>query len=70
MKKFLSFEHSFSKGEIESILWAHLCKTLDQQDKDFKEARLVDADYTYFFKDNNPSIDVVVMCEDIKMRKP
>jgi hypothetical protein len=70
MKKFLSFEHTFTKGEIESIIWAHICKTLDQHDKDFKEARLVDADYTYSFTDKNPEISVVVMCDEIKMKKP
>lgn len=70
MKKYLSFEHTFAQQEIEQLLIQHLYKKLNKEDKDFRNATLVQHDFTYSFQDGKPSIDVFVMCDHVKMIKP
>lgn len=70
MKKSSSYEYTLSKSEIESILRTHFEKILEKEDQDFKDARFMQDDFTYNFKDNNPTIDVVIILDETKMRKP
>lgn len=71
MKKFLSYEHTFTKDEIEQVLLDHLHKKLMKEDKDYKESIIASPDFTYRFdKDQKPEIDLVIICDHIKMTKP
>lgn len=70
MIKSATIEHTFSKEEIEQILWEHLCKKLMKEDVDFKQAKLIQNDFTYFFDDKKPAIHAVAIMGDLKMRKP
>lgn len=70
MKKSVSYEQTLSKSEIESILRAHFEKVLEKEDQDFKDCRWVQDDFTYTFDDNNPTINVVIILDETKMRKP
>lgn len=62
MEKFISFEHTFSKQEIEKILANHIHQKLMKEDLDYKGALLVShQDFTYSFKDDSPSIFMITM---------
>lgn len=76
MKKYLSFEHTITKEELEQLLHEHFAKKLDKEDKDFKEAALVSVDFTYRWEKRDgdlsikePSIDIIFLCDRVKMRK-
>jgi hypothetical protein len=68
-KKYVSIEKTFSKREIEEILRKHIEKELDSQDVDFRGARWLQDDYTYSFKDGAPYIEVVILIDDVKLRR-
>jgi hypothetical protein len=69
IKKFVTFEQTLTKKEIEKILWEYLSDKLDKEDKDFKASRMLQADYTYRFTDGHPEIEVVIIVEDANFRK-
>lgn len=69
MKKFVTFEQTLSKKDIESILRQHFANLLEEQDVDFRASRWVQDDFTYSFKDGQPSIDVIIILDDAKLRK-
>lgn len=58
------------KKEIEDILRKHIDEKLAKEDDDFKNARWMQDDYTYSFKDGSPFIDVVIIIDDVQLRKP
>lgn len=70
MNKFVTFETTLSKKDIELILRNHFDKLLSKEDVDFKDAKWMQDDYTYSFKDGDPSIGVVIMLDECKIRKP
>lgn len=71
MKKFLSFEHTFTKQEIEKILLDHTHKKLMAEDKDYKASLFAKTDFTYRKRDDGSvDIDLIILCDYIKMRKP
>ncbi len=62
MEKFVSFEHTFTKAEIEKILANHVHQKLMKEDIEYKEALLIaHQDFTYSFKDDSPSIFMITM---------
>lgn len=67
MQKFVTFEHTFTKKEIDDILLAHIERTL--KDIDFKKARWVNPDFTYTFEAGSPSIFAVLLIDDVKIRE-
>lgn len=69
MNKSVSFEVTLNKKEIESIIRAHVESKLEQEDVDFRKSKWLTDDYTYNFKDGNPSIDVVIILDSVEMRK-
>lgn len=68
--KSVSFETTITKAEIEFILRNHFNRILNKEDSDFKDSKLNQYDFTYQFKDNAPSIEMVVLLNSVKMRKP
>ena len=70
MKKYISFEHTITKQELENILFDYFQKKMSSEDKDFKEIRFMQSDATYRFESGNPEIDIVFLCDRVKLRKP
>lgn len=70
MEKFISFEHTFTKQEIEKILSNHIHEKLMKEDLDYREATMVNTDFTYSFKDDSPSIfSTAMMTADLRNPK-
>lgn len=62
MEKAVSYEHTFTKAEIERILANHIHDKLMKQDIDYKDAVMVSSqDFTYNFSDNIVTIDMVMV---------
>jgi hypothetical protein len=68
--KSASFEITLSKKDIEAILRKHFEEILSKEDSDFKDSNWCQDDFTYSFKDGQPSIDVVIILDSVKMKKP
>lgn len=71
MKKFLSFEHTFTRSDIERMMRREIEQSLSSQDKDFREAYWCDIDFTYQKREDGAfDVEVSINCADIKFRKP
>lgn len=71
MTKYLSFEHTFTKSDLERLMRREIEQSLMKSDKDFQEAYFADIDFTYRKRDDGSvDVDVYIHCSDIKMRKP
>lgn len=70
MKKSVTYEKTLNKKDIEMILREYFETILDKEDFDFKNARWMQDDFTYNFKDGQPSIDIVFILDEVKKRKP
>lgn len=68
MQKFVTFEKTFTRKEIEQILREHIAHKLSDEDIDFRQARWMQDDFTFKIENGEALIEVVIILDDVKLR--
>jgi hypothetical protein len=70
MQKFVTFEKTFTRREIEAALLKQMEIELQESDVDFKEARWMQHDVTIRVNDEKEvTAEMVLILDDVKLRK-